>query len=109
MKGGALKLSTKKSQIKFSQQNQFLGEPEAIRTPDLQLRRLLLYPAELRARKEIKNVFLKRALKNLDFHWENNHILSLRVKTTLHNVRNMVKKNLSKNVFVVKDEFRSEE
>jgi len=35
--------------------------------------------------------------------------LPLRVKTTLHDVGNMVKKNLSKNVFVVKDEFRSEE
>lgn len=30
-------------------QDKFSGEPGGIRTPDPQLRRLLLYPAELRA------------------------------------------------------------
>lgn len=34
----------------------FSGAPEEIRTPDLQVRSLLLYPAELRARNEGESI-----------------------------------------------------
>ena len=74
------------------------GEPETIRTSDPQLRRLLLYPAELRARKLI-----------LDFHWKDHHVLTFNMETSLHDVWNVVEENLSENIFVVKDEFSAEE
>ena len=40
---------SKKKDAIFMTSN-FLGAPEAIRTPDPKLRRLILYPSELRAR-----------------------------------------------------------
>ena len=109
MKGGALKLSTKKSQIKFYQRNNFLVSPRRFERLTYSLEGCCSIQLSYGLVKKLRTFFLKRALKNLDFHWEDNHILPLRVKTTLHDVGNMVKKNLSKNVFVVKDEFRSEE